>query len=161
MQWASLRRKLAAAFAEFQVPYVCLEATSEREPQISGCKKMRSLRWKERFDASNNPVLHSFWERDDALDSVCGLGPLRKGLRSAEVVASFQGAPLESTEGPKVLLLSLQDAASGTNLTRASLCHMLHALEPIQAFFSHSLDGLAIPWRDILTASALHTSPAC
>ena len=56
----------------------------------------------ERFDAANSPVLNSFWERDD-------------------VVTSFQGAPLHSTEGPKVLLLSLQDAASGTNLTRASL----------------------------------------
>lgn len=86
VQWASLRRKLAAAFAEFQVPYVCLE---------------------ERFDASNNPVLHSFWERDD-------------------VVTSFQGAPLESTEGPKVLLLSLQDAASGTNLTRANHVLFVH-----------------------------------
>ena len=118
MQWASLRRKLAAAFAEFQVPYVCLEATSESR---RGLKTIASLRRKERFDASNNPVLHSFWERDDAPGSVCVILPLRKGLRSAEVVTSFQGAPLESTEGPKVLLLSLQDAASGTNLTRASL----------------------------------------
>jgi len=87
VQWASLRRKLAAAFAEFQVSYVCLE---------------------ERFEVGN-PVANNVWERDD-------------------VVTSFQSAPPESTEGPKVLLLSLQDAASGTNLTRASHVLFVHPM---------------------------------
>ena len=87
--------------------YVCLEASrtceARRVPAIGPWPAFfAGLGLQERFDASNNPVVNSFWERDD-------------------VVTSFQGAPLDSTEGPKVLLLSLQDAASGTNLTRASL----------------------------------------
>ncbi|CAJ1379877.1 unnamed protein product [Effrenium voratum] len=84
VQWAALRRKLAAAFTEFQVPFVCLE------------------------EAADGRALN-FWERDD-------------------VVGSFQNAPEDSTQGPKVLLLSLQDAASGTNLTRANHVLFVHPM---------------------------------
>lgn len=51
----------------------------------------------------------SFWERDD-------------------IIASFQSAPAESTTGPKVLLLSLQDAASGLTLTRANHVLLVHPM---------------------------------
>ncbi|CAK9105341.1 unnamed protein product [Durusdinium trenchii] len=54
-------------------------------------------------------VLNSFWQRDD-------------------VLTSFQNAPPDSCEGPKVLLLSLQDAASGTNLTRANHVLLVHPM---------------------------------
>jgi len=62
----------------------------------------------ERFEVGQ-AVENNVWERDD-------------------VVTSFQGAPPDSTEGPKVLLLSLQDAASGTNLTRASHVLFVHPM---------------------------------
>eukprot|EP00913_Durusdinium_trenchii_P021830 g20512.t1 len=64
----------------------------------------------ERYDTSSESmVLNSFWQRDD-------------------VLTSFQNAPPDSCEGPKVLLLSLQDAASGTNLTRANHVLLVHPM---------------------------------
>jgi len=92
VQWASLRRKVAAAFTAFGVPFVSLDEFSEGD-----------------VDEASGPRLRNLWERDD-------------------VITAFQGASAECTTGPKVLLLSLQDAASGTNLTRANHVLFVHPM---------------------------------
>lgn len=104
VQWTSLRAKLASAFTEFGVPFLSLEqpcaatATQDRGGAQGGALA--------ELAAARSP---SFWERDD-------------------IITTFQGAPKDCTSGPKVLLLSLQDAASGLNLTRANHVLFVHPM---------------------------------
>lgn len=93
VQWKSLRRKVAAAFAEFGVAFYDLSGT--------------------------------VWERGDILQD-------------------FQGAPDNDVSGPKVLLLSLGDSASGTNLTRANHIVLIHPMSAATSELAVSYEMQAI-----------------